>query len=319
MPCAAWKLVAATFLLAVLLAAQPASQPLNNAGVIKLSRAGMSEEVIVAAVKSANVVHFDTSPDGLLALKQGGITDRVLLAILDRQRAAPSAPRELPPGKVTLLAGEREVELTSSPVLLAYGPKDTKFSEKVKQTGVRLDADYDHDKAAADASRPSGLGRTLKRLPVNLSAGGGDVMRPPSAGSADPRNLRVRQFFFVEEGPVPEVSGSLMLRMPAMYGNVDLDDYTPVLMKLTVCEKERARLIETRDVETRPAALNPDQTEPDLKILSAVRAEFPLIGRRDRGVVTVTTGDLAPGFYAFLLRDATGDSYAAHAFQFRLR
>jgi hypothetical protein len=211
------------------------------------------------------------------------------------------------------------VELTSSPVLLAYGPKDTKFSEKVKQTGVRLDADYDHDKAATDASRPSGLGRALKRLPVNLSAGGGDVMRPPSAGSADPRNLRVREFFFVEEGPVPEVSGSLMLRMPAMYGTVDLDDYTPVLMKLTVCEKEHARLIETRDVETRPSALNPDQTEPAEKILSAVRAEFPLVGRRDRGVVTVTTGDLAPGFYAFLLRDSTGDSYAPHAFQFRLR
>jgi hypothetical protein len=319
MPCAAWRSFAAPFLLAVFLAAQPASQPLNNDGVIKLSRAGMSEEVIVAAVKSASAVHFDTSADGLLALQQGGITDRVLLAILERQRAAASAPRELPAGKVTLLAGEKEVELASSPVLLAYGPKDTKFSEKVKQTGVRLDADYDHDKAAAGASRPSGLGRTLKRLPVTLTAGGGDVVRPPSAGPADPRNLRVRQFFFVEEGPVPEVSGSLMLRMPAMYGTVDLDDYTPVLMKLTVCEKERARLIETRDVETRPAALNPDQTESEVKIISAVRAEFPLVGRRDRGVVTVTTGDLEPGFYAFLLRDATGDSYAPHAFQFRVR
>jgi hypothetical protein len=319
MPCDAWKCFATTVVFAALLAAQPATQPLNNDGVIKLSRAGMSEEVILAAVKSASVVHFDTSPDGLLALKQGGITDRVLLAILERQRAAPSAPPEKAPGKVTLLAGEKEVELTSSPVLLAYGPKDTKFSEKVKQTGVRLDADYDRDKAATDASRPSGLGRTLKRLPVNLSAGGGDVMRPPSAGPADPRNLRVRQFYFVEEGPVPEVSGSLMLRMPAMYGTVDLDDYTPVLMKLTVCEKEHARLIETRDVETRPSALNPDQTEPTEKILSAVRAEFPLVGRRDRGVVTVTTGDLQPGFYAFLLRDSTGDSYAPHAFQFRVR
>jgi hypothetical protein len=219
-----------------------------------------------------------------------------------------------------LLAGERELELTSSPVMLAYGPKDTKFSEKVKQTGIRLDADYDHDKAATGASRPSSaLGRTLKRLPVTLTAGGGDVVRPPSAGPADPRNLRVRQFYFVEGGPVSEVSGALMLRMPAMYGNIDLDDYTPVLLKLTVCEKEHARLIETRDVETRPAALNPDQTEPDIKILSAVRAEFPLVGRRDRGVVTITTGDLEPGYYAFLLRDNNGDTYAPHAFEFRLR
>ncbi len=168
MICAAWRCFATTVVFAVLLAAQPATQPLNNDGVIKLSRAGMNEEVILAAVKSASAVHFDTSPDGLLALKQAGITDRVLLAILERQRAAPSAPPEKAPGKVILLAGEKEVELTSSPVLLAYGPKDTKFSEKVKQTGVRLDADYDHDKAATDASRPSGLGRTLKRLPVNV-------------------------------------------------------------------------------------------------------------------------------------------------------
>lgn len=110
-----------------------------------------------------------------------------------------------------------------------------------------------------------------------------------------------------------------MLRMPAKYGSIDLDEYTPVLIKLTVCEKEQARLIETREVETRPGALNPDQTEPEVKILSAVRADFPVTGRRDSTVVTITTGELESGYYAFMLRDSAGDAYAAYAFEFRIR
>jgi hypothetical protein len=307
-------------LVATFCAAQPVSKPFTNDDVVKLARARMSEDVIVAAVKSAAVIRFDTSADGLLALKQAGVTDRVLLAIIERQRATPAAPAAAPSfGKVTLLAGEKEVELTGSSVFLAYAAKDTKFSEKVKQTGARLDAEVDRGQAAADASRRPGLGGTLRRLPVTLTAGGGDVVRPPSAGPSDPRNLRVRQFFYLEAGPVPDLSGAVMLRMPAKYGSIDLDEYTPVLIKLTVCEKEHARLIETRDVETRPGALNPDQTEPEVKILSAVRAEFPITGRRDSTVVTITTGDLEPGFYAFLLRDSAGDAYAAYAFEFSIR
>ncbi len=310
------RLTAAIALAAGLLAAQTPSKPLDNDGVIKLVRAGMSEEVVAAAVKSAGEVRFDTSPEGLLALKKAGVTDRVLLAVLERQRAVPTTP---PAGKVALLAGEKEVELISSPVMLAYAPKDTRFSEKVKQAGTRLDAGADPDKGPVEGSRRSGFGRVLRRLPVTMTAGGTQVVRPPSAGPADLRNLRVRQFFFLDERPVPEVSGAVMLRMPAMHSGIDLDEYTPVLMKLTVCEKERARLIETRDVETRQTALNPEQQEPEVKILSAVRAESPVAGRRDGSVVTITTGDLEPGFYAFLLRDSTGDSYAPCAFEFRLR
>jgi len=314
------RLTAAIALTAGFLAAQTPSKPLDNDGVIKLVRAGMSEEVVAAAVKSAGEVRFDTSPEGLLALKKAGVTDRVLMTILERQRATPAAPAATPAaGKVTLLAGEKEVELTSSQVMLAYAPKDTRFSEKVKQAGTRLDTDADPDKGTVEGSRRSGFGRVLRRLPVTMTAGGTDVVRPPLAGPVDARNLRIRQFFFLDERPVPEVSGAVMLRIPAVYGGINLDEYTPVLMKLTVCEKERARLIETRDVETRQTALNPEQQEPEVKILSAVRAEFPVAGRRDSSVVTITTGDLEPGFYAFLLRDSTGDNYAPYAFEFRLR
>ncbi len=311
------RMLALAILVTHFCAAKSDGAPLDNAGVIKLASAGVGDDVIVAAVKSAGEVRFDTSADGLLTLKKAGVSDRVLLAILERQRApATSTP---PLGKVTLLAGDAEVNLTASPVLLAHAPKDAKFSDKVRQGGTKLDAEVDRGQAAADASRRSGLGKTLRRLPVTLTAGGSDVVRPPSAGPVDPRNLRVRQFYFLEDGQVPEVSGAVMLRMPATYGGVDLDDYTPVLLKLTVYEKERARLIETRDIETRPAAINPDQTEPDIKILSTVRAEFPVAGRRDAGIVTITSGDLEPGYYAFLLRDSTGDAYAPYAFQFRVR
>jgi hypothetical protein len=95
------KRIAAIFFLAIasLLAAQ---QTLNNDGVIKMTKAGISEEVIASAV-SSSPGSYDTSADALVALKSAGVGDKVIAAMVSRTAGTSNAPAPapssaLPPG-----------------------------------------------------------------------------------------------------------------------------------------------------------------------------------------------------------------------------
>jgi len=95
------SLLAVLFLgIASLLTAQ---QTLNNDGVIKMAKAGLSDDVIVAAVASSPGT-YDTSADGLVALKGAGVGDKVVAAMVTKSAApavaaaAPVAASALPKG-----------------------------------------------------------------------------------------------------------------------------------------------------------------------------------------------------------------------------
>jgi hypothetical protein len=71
-----------------------AQQALNNDSVIKMVKAGLSDDVIVATI-NANPGAYDASPDGLIALKQAGVTNKVIDAIVAKSTA--SGPDSAPP------------------------------------------------------------------------------------------------------------------------------------------------------------------------------------------------------------------------------
>ncbi len=58
-----------------------AQQPLNNEAVIKMSKAGLSDDVIVTSINS-NPGAYDTSTDGLVALKKDRVSDKIVSAII---------------------------------------------------------------------------------------------------------------------------------------------------------------------------------------------------------------------------------------------
>jgi hypothetical protein len=60
-----------------------AQQSLDNAAVIKLSASGLSEDLIVQTI-TASAGHYDISTDALIALKQAGITDKEVGAMLNK-------------------------------------------------------------------------------------------------------------------------------------------------------------------------------------------------------------------------------------------
>lgn len=72
------------------------SQGLDNEGIIKLTKAGMSNDVILSTI-DASEGQYDTSANGLNALKSAGVSSRVISALISKASgaAAPStAPTE---------------------------------------------------------------------------------------------------------------------------------------------------------------------------------------------------------------------------------
>ena len=75
-------------LAAILVMAVPAraQQGLTNADIIKMQSAGLSENIILASVNGQPAA-YDTSADGLLALKKAGVSDAVVAAMISRNAA----------------------------------------------------------------------------------------------------------------------------------------------------------------------------------------------------------------------------------------
>jgi tetratricopeptide (TPR) repeat protein len=69
-----------------------AARTMDNAAVIKMTAAGLGDDIILAAIKSTPAAEFDTSPDGLIALSEGNVSKRVIQRIQEHAgQAKPEA------------------------------------------------------------------------------------------------------------------------------------------------------------------------------------------------------------------------------------
>jgi len=89
-----------SFIALVFLALCPllvAQQALNNDAVIKLVKAGLSDDLIVTTINSSPGI-YNTSVDGIIALKTARVSDRVVSAIVAKANAeAAAATAPIPP------------------------------------------------------------------------------------------------------------------------------------------------------------------------------------------------------------------------------
>lgn len=92
-------------LLALLAPAVALAAPLTNDDVIRMVKGGLAEATVLQAIDSAQPA-FDTSPDGLVRLKQAGVNDAVIQRIIARQSAgtAAASPAAACPGCGTVTA-----------------------------------------------------------------------------------------------------------------------------------------------------------------------------------------------------------------------
>ncbi len=74
--------------------ASTASKTMTNDQVVQLVKAGLSEDNVLAAIKSAPSVQFDVTANGQLALVQSGVSNRVISAMRDRATVRPAAGKK---------------------------------------------------------------------------------------------------------------------------------------------------------------------------------------------------------------------------------
>lgn len=83
-----------------------AQQSINNDTIVKMAKAGLSDDVIVSTI-NASPGKYDASPDGLIALKTAGVGDKAIAAIVAKSaelatnnsgNPAPSSPADVDEG-----------------------------------------------------------------------------------------------------------------------------------------------------------------------------------------------------------------------------
>lgn len=80
---------------------KPGNAAMTNQQIIAMAKQGLSEVIILQAIKAAPSVQFDTSPQGLVDLHANKVTEKTILAMMERQTAAVKpSPAKPTPAKV---------------------------------------------------------------------------------------------------------------------------------------------------------------------------------------------------------------------------
>ncbi len=124
-----------------------AQQPLNNDSVIKLVKAGLSDDVIVSTI-NASAGNYNISPDSLIALKSAGGSDKVISAVIAHASAAPSPTAEpVSPTDEGISSGSVKVAPGARVVIAPMGGFETYFAAAVREKKVPIQLTL--DKASA--------------------------------------------------------------------------------------------------------------------------------------------------------------------------
>ena len=94
-------------------------QALDNNAVVKLLKAGLSDDLIVSTINASPGI-YDTSSDGLIALKTAGVSDKVISAIVVKSAGVPQPAPPPPPVPAAPTTQYTDRGLTNGPT---SGPK----------------------------------------------------------------------------------------------------------------------------------------------------------------------------------------------------
>ena len=99
-----------------------AQEAMSNDAVMKLLKAGLSQELVVTTINSSPG-NYDTSANALIALKKGGAGDKVIAAIILKASGATPAPAAAAASTTPIAAGTADVpaSITLAPGTLPEG------------------------------------------------------------------------------------------------------------------------------------------------------------------------------------------------------
>jgi uncharacterized protein YcfJ len=100
---------------------QAAAMAVSNHDLVSMTRAGVSEDVIISTMRSRGA-QLDLSPQGLISLKQSGVNDRVLLAAQELNHRPAYVYGPAPAPVVTRVVPSSTVIITPAPRRYWHGP-----------------------------------------------------------------------------------------------------------------------------------------------------------------------------------------------------
>jgi len=153
-----------------------AQQSLNNESVIKLVKAGLSEDLIVSTINASPGV-YDASANGLIALKGAGASDKVVTAIvlkgnapmapvaLPAQAVQSSVPQAPPPPLFHSTDGKIRIYVTDHPIFESNGIAQASGNRHGGSAGAAT-----HTQAGDDPRTVEVQADIVKLCPANIIA-----------------------------------------------------------------------------------------------------------------------------------------------------
>ena len=113
--------------------------PLTNAHVIAMVKASLDESIIIAKIRSSPK-NFDLSPEGLIELKQAGVSNKIMEAMMGGAPPSTEAsPGQVPArGDFFLLKEGKLTEIPEHPGVQDVGIRSGKYVLKEKQASFRI-------------------------------------------------------------------------------------------------------------------------------------------------------------------------------------
>jgi hypothetical protein len=114
-------------------------QTMNNESVVNLMKAGFSEDVIISAINRSQGA-FDTSVDGLIALKNAGITNKEIAAIVAKAYPQSSAALVVP-----AVAGTPTVRAANKPRVFLRAQSHSSGFHESRDQSMEMSKDFQEE------------------------------------------------------------------------------------------------------------------------------------------------------------------------------
>ena len=122
-------------LLSFLATAWAQQEVIDKDAVVRMVKAGIGDDVIVAVIRTAKKVDFTVTENSVVALKEAGVSQAIIKVLVERQATATEAPQPAPVGP------ERQILKPASDPPSSPPPVDRPrfpaiFAEEVTSEGV---------------------------------------------------------------------------------------------------------------------------------------------------------------------------------------
>ena len=288
--------------------AQSVKAALTNDDVEQMLSAGLTDDVVVQAI-SANEVHFDVSPNGLLALKKANVSDKVVQAML----AVESKKREVATQRIAAASVQQSSNSGVQRGMALFNPNvpmpnEQGLAGEVQLPKVTLVVDNKRlpmDPSGTEIASGKGKGGSVAGSVLKgfgktvLMAGNMGGVPIPSGKGRGMGMPNVGRTWALPGRNSPFTIGNPLPKFEVEFGDipgVDPDTYEPILLRL-IQTKDNWRLVSTSKdkFDKHGNDTRSDKIKPEDKIAVAVNS----LGRGH--IIVTPAAELPSGEYGLIL------------------